>query len=45
MRMPKLGGTPIVIADGQAYPASIAVAPEAVYWVNLDDGRVMGVAR
>jgi sugar lactone lactonase YvrE len=45
MRMPKVGGTPVPIAENQASPAGMAVDAVAVYWVNIDDGRVMAVAR
>ena len=45
MRVPKIGGTPQVLAAGQGAPTGIAVTPDVVYWVNRDDGRVMGVVR
>ena len=45
MSVPKTGGMPRVLAEGQGAPTGIAVTPAVVYWVNRDDGRVMGVVR
>jgi hypothetical protein len=50
MKMPVTGGTPMVVAGGQASPAGLALDGDSVYWVNQghDDGTggaVMKTAR
>ena len=41
MKAPLSGGTPVVLADGQAAAWGIAVDGTDVYWANAGDGTVM----
>ncbi|HRI67272.1 MAG TPA: hypothetical protein PK156_23675 [Polyangium sp.] len=36
---------PIPVAKSQAEPHAIAVAPDAIYWANRGDGKIMRLAR
>jgi hypothetical protein len=38
MKLSLSGGTPIVLASGQAYPCDIAVDAANVYWTNGGSG-------
>lgn len=44
MKMPRIGGTPVVLASGQDGPAGIAIDSSRVYWTNIRSGTVMTVS-
>ena len=46
MKVPIGGGTPTMLASGQAYPVNIAIDGTSVYWTNFGTrfgGTVMKV--
>jgi hypothetical protein len=43
MKLSRDGGTPVVLAYGQAWTTSIAVHGNKVYWTNISTGSVMTV--
>jgi cysteine-rich repeat protein len=45
MKVPLGGGTPVVLASGQAGPRDIAVDSTHVYWTNESPGEVMKVPK
>jgi hypothetical protein len=46
MKMPKGGGAPVIMAEGQDQPTSVVVDEKSVYWTNrVEGGAVMKVAK
>jgi hypothetical protein len=42
--VPKDGGDPLTLTEGQRSPRSLAMAEGAVYWVDSEEGRLLRVA-